>query len=227
MQKMSPVAKHKSYKATNTGIFTGFKCVNCSNDKAAVAPKFKINVRVIDSTGCATFILWDKDVKTLIHRTALELRQKQADNLLENPDVDDKGAYPVEIDAMLNKMCLFKLEISPSNNNNFSSGIKVAKMTDDPDILNEFMMIHKQEMPEGSSALLATPKGNTAAKGEEPKIIVSQSGDTDTSEELVRMKSSSMDKQKGQGCNDPPPSVQSTNIRKRKIILEDDDESEE
>ncbi|CAI9099534.1 OLC1v1036374C1 [Oldenlandia corymbosa var. corymbosa] len=138
--------------------------------------RFKINVWVIDSTGCATFILWDKDVKHLINRTTLELRRKQADMQKESSNNEDLYDYPIEIDAMLNKQCLFKLDISPNYNPNMSADIKVAKMTDDPDIITEFMAIYKQDIEMN---------------------VASQSGDNDhINEDQVTTVSSPVDKQK-------------------------------
>ncbi|CAI9112976.1 OLC1v1013491C1 [Oldenlandia corymbosa var. corymbosa] len=158
--------------------------------------RIKINVRVIDSTGCATFILWDKDVKHSSNRTTLELRRKQADMQKESLNDEDLYDYPAEINAMLNKQCLFKLDISPNYNPNMSADIKVAKMTDDPDIITEFMSIYKQDM-EGVSYMKTTPNGNTTRVTEESKNVASQSGDNDhVNEDLVTTASSPVDKQK-------------------------------
>ncbi len=38
---------------------------------------YKIQVRVIDETGPANFMLWDKDVYKLINRKAIQLRENQ------------------------------------------------------------------------------------------------------------------------------------------------------
>ncbi|CAI9098909.1 OLC1v1035641C1 [Oldenlandia corymbosa var. corymbosa] len=216
----------------DTGVYTGFKCAQCKNERAAVSPMFKINVRVIDSTGCATFLLWDNDVKHLIHRTTLELRRKQAEmkteltvlNLaskMQSTQEDD--AYPIEINAMLNKQCLFKLDISSSNNPNLPSDIKVAKMTNDPDIISEFLAIHRQDMG-GGSDMTTTPARNNTRVTEESKNIASQSGDSEqVNEELVTTASSPISKAKMKNLDTPPSTVQSANTRKRKMVLDDDE----
>ncbi|CAI9106286.1 OLC1v1005410C1 [Oldenlandia corymbosa var. corymbosa] len=205
----------------DTGVYTGFKCAQCKNERAVFSPMFKINVRVIDSTGCATFLLWDNDVKHLIHRTALELRRKQAEMKIESTQEDD--AYPIEINAMLNKQCLFKLDISPSNNPNLPSDIKVAKMTNDPDIISEFLAIHRQDMG-GGSDMTTTPARNNTRVTEESKNIASQSGDSEqVNEELVTTASSPISKGKMKNLDTPPSTVQSANTRKRKMVLDDDE----
>ncbi|CAI9089132.1 OLC1v1023641C1 [Oldenlandia corymbosa var. corymbosa] len=104
---------------------------------------------------------------------------------MQSSNDEDLYDYPVKIDAMLNKQRMFKLDISPYYNPNISVDIKVAKMTNDPDIIGEFMAIHKQDM-EVVFDMTTTLNGNTTRGTEESKNIASQSGDNDhVNEDLV------------------------------------------
>ncbi|PHU17133.1 hypothetical protein BC332_12828 [Capsicum chinense] len=64
-------------------------------------------------TGFISLLLWDREVTKLIGKSATQLKG-QVD---ETTDSDDDGAYPVELDTILDKNALFK-DSNPNNDLN-------------------------------------------------------------------------------------------------------------
>lgn len=53
------------------------RCEKCNDFVTDVSPKFKVKLRVIDETGSATFIIFEREMSRLLGKTALQIRQKQ------------------------------------------------------------------------------------------------------------------------------------------------------
>ncbi|KAF7811771.1 replication protein A 70 kDa DNA-binding subunit B-like [Senna tora] len=80
----------------------GFFCKMCGNLVDSVVPRFKLELKVVDESGCAVFILFDCEVNQVLGCTASEL----IDGL-----VVVFSAFPERLDDFLGKKFLFKLKI--------------------------------------------------------------------------------------------------------------------
>ncbi|XP_076928963.1 uncharacterized protein LOC143593124 [Bidens hawaiensis] len=92
-------------------------------------PRFKIKIRVQDSTGVVSLTLFDRDAKMLINKTATELIDSQKQNEVEN------GGFPPELDCLLEKKFAFKVDVAEFNFRNSVEDYGINKLTDDTNIL--------------------------------------------------------------------------------------------
>jgi len=53
----------------------GFYCEKCSDLVESVLPRFKLEVKVVDESGCAVFILFDREVTQVLGCAASDLLQ--------------------------------------------------------------------------------------------------------------------------------------------------------
>ncbi|CAH9104970.1 unnamed protein product [Cuscuta europaea] len=51
-----------------------FLCVSCSSNDAVL--RYKVNVRVVDGTTHASFLLWDREVSCLLGKSAASLKEQ-------------------------------------------------------------------------------------------------------------------------------------------------------
>ncbi|CAH9122911.1 unnamed protein product, partial [Cuscuta epithymum] len=79
-----------------------FRCGACNTTEVVL--RYKVNVRVMDETGHASFVFWDKECTALVGKTANTLRE----------EIEKKGAglyyFPVEIDALVGIEGLFRVQ---------------------------------------------------------------------------------------------------------------------
>ncbi|GFP96511.1 hypothetical protein PHJA_001795200 [Phtheirospermum japonicum] len=87
-----------------TGEDNFFYCSTCKNEEPMVVTKFKVTVRVKDGSGTASFVIFDHQVQKIIRKSAAELK-----HALELSG--DYDAFPDELDELLGKTFLFKLDL--------------------------------------------------------------------------------------------------------------------
>ncbi|CAH9055290.1 unnamed protein product [Cuscuta epithymum] len=105
-----------------------FWCVSCSSNDAVL--RFKVNVRVVDGTTHASFLLWDREVSCLLGKSAASLKE-QISRRNFGPHY-----FPSEINSLIDIKALFKVQFkresrSFKGNQTFS----VIKMNTDPKVL--------------------------------------------------------------------------------------------
>ncbi|CAI9089601.1 OLC1v1024202C1 [Oldenlandia corymbosa var. corymbosa] len=161
------------------------------------------------------------------------LKQMERKTLEELPDIQEKmnssvnrKSYPIELDDMLEKKCIFKLQLPQESGSTSSTQVyKVAKLTDERDILKEFFEIYGCDQDEQSESAMKSWFTNSLY-AKLPQDFESQTDDnTLTPDELKTTASSPASKKLAMRDELHPPSVQSTNLRKRKLLIEDNDES--
>ncbi|CAI9112590.1 OLC1v1013058C1 [Oldenlandia corymbosa var. corymbosa] len=119
----------------------------------------------------------------------------------QNPPFNPKS-YPIELDDMLEKKCIFKLQLPRESGSTSST----------QDEQSEFAV---------------KSWGTNSSYAKLLQDFESQTDDnTLTPDELKTTASSPASKKLAMRDEVHPPSVQSTNLRKRKLLIEDDDESE-
>ncbi|GJT07789.1 replication protein A 70 kDa DNA-binding subunit B-like protein [Tanacetum coccineum] len=89
--------------------------------RPAMLPRCRVQVRMEDGTGTASFVLMELEVFKLIGKTAAEIRVKQE-------KADDDNSFPDDFKDMLGKRVIFKIEISDFNIINSSSVYTVSKL---------------------------------------------------------------------------------------------------
>ncbi|GKE19587.1 nucleic acid-binding, OB-fold protein [Tanacetum coccineum] len=100
-----------------------YNCENCKK-KVDLYPRIKIQIRVQDETGTASFCLFQQDVAKVLGKSVAYLISK----------IDkDEGSYPHDLDSIVNKFFVFKLQVSTYNVNNNYHIFTVNELTDDKD----------------------------------------------------------------------------------------------
>ncbi|XP_020243156.1 uncharacterized protein LOC109821376 [Asparagus officinalis] len=87
-----------------------FWCEKCNENARFVIPRYRVQVLVIDHTCTTSFVLFDREAKQVIHKSAVELRER-----LRKEGDDD--SFPQELDVLVKKKFLFKIQVSEFNLN--------------------------------------------------------------------------------------------------------------
>ncbi|XP_019251028.1 PREDICTED: uncharacterized protein LOC109229943 [Nicotiana attenuata] len=74
---------------------------------------YMLQVKVIDCTGIISLLLWDKDATKIIGKSANDLK----DAVFENYGIADDSSCPMEIENIVDKKFMFKVEVKSSNDN--------------------------------------------------------------------------------------------------------------
>ncbi|XP_035835777.1 uncharacterized protein LOC118484012 [Helianthus annuus] len=107
--------KFETYdKEDGTSDVRDEKVYQCSNKDCQVKEffplsRFKIPIRVQDSTGTVTLILFDHEALKFVGKTAKELIEIQ-DELLKTNELPRK--YPVEFETLVNLKCAFVIKLN-------------------------------------------------------------------------------------------------------------------
>ncbi|XP_076918439.1 uncharacterized protein LOC143578854 [Bidens hawaiensis] len=107
------------------------KTVRCNVLGVIPIARFKIKIRVHDSTGVVSLTLFDRDVKMLTNKTAKELIDSQNENKVES------GGFPAELDCLLEMIFAFKVDVADFNFINNAEDYGINKLTDDTNIIPE------------------------------------------------------------------------------------------
>ncbi|XP_076918998.1 replication protein A 70 kDa DNA-binding subunit B-like [Bidens hawaiensis] len=107
------------------------KTVRCNVLSTIPTYRFKIKIRVQDSTGVVSLTLFDRDTKMLTNKTAKELIDSQNENKVES------GGFPAELDCVLEKIFAFKVDVADFNFRNNVENYGINKLTDDTNTITE------------------------------------------------------------------------------------------
>ncbi|MFS7998628.1 putative replication protein A, OB [Helianthus anomalus] len=114
-----------------------FECINSDCDAVDVVPvyRYKIPLRVQDSTGTVSCTLFDYEAIKLIKKTSKELL-----DVYSKVDNSTEGSFqslPSEFDILINKKFAFQIKISSFNISNQIENYGISMLTCDDDILSE------------------------------------------------------------------------------------------
>ncbi|KAL2905811.1 Replication protein A 70 kDa DNA-binding subunit C [Bienertia sinuspersici] len=84
-------------------------CDKCNAYVDDVNARFKLQIRVVDETGNASFVLFDREVAQIIGKSAVQLRESC------HSKIDDDDSIPDELNKIMDKKYLFKIKISEYN----------------------------------------------------------------------------------------------------------------
>ncbi|XP_020253862.1 replication protein A 70 kDa DNA-binding subunit-like [Asparagus officinalis] len=108
-----------------------FWCEKYNENARFVIPRYRVQVLVIDHTCTASFILFDHEAKQFIHKSAVELRERLTKE-------DDDDSFPQELDVLVKRKLLFKIQVSEFNLNQNWPVFSVSKMTNDENLIVAF-----------------------------------------------------------------------------------------
>nr|CAD1824598.1 unnamed protein product [Ananas comosus var. bracteatus] len=107
-------------------------CKKCSKKVIPDGTGFYFQLRVIDESGSASLILFDREVVQFLQSTAAQLHQQV---LLTG----DMSQVPEKLDEFLEKLMLFKIRIKDNNINHPKPVYTVNKLSSDKTLIDEFL----------------------------------------------------------------------------------------
>ncbi|XP_076895081.1 uncharacterized protein LOC143547571 [Bidens hawaiensis] len=110
------------------------KTVRCNGLGVIPTPRFKIKIRVKDSTGVVSLTLFDRDAKMLTNKTIV-----------------DNGGFPADLDCLLEKIFAFKIDVVDFNFRNNVEDYGINKLTDNTNIITELQKRHNGRLQSDST----------------------------------------------------------------------------
>ncbi|CAH9068981.1 unnamed protein product [Cuscuta epithymum] len=105
-----------------------FQCLTCNTSDAVL--RYKVNIRVVDKTSHASFLLWDREVSCLIGRSAASLKEQVAKRNF------GPHYFPSEINALMDIKALFRVQYKmDSRNYKGNQTFSVLRMNTDPRVI--------------------------------------------------------------------------------------------
>ncbi|XP_056685552.1 replication protein A 70 kDa DNA-binding subunit C-like [Spinacia oleracea] len=134
---------------------TKFWCEKCNNYVDPV-PRFKLQVRVMDELGSASFVIFDREVVQILGKSALHIRECQIKD--GNKD-DNDDSVPKDLKELLDRKFLFKVKVTDYNLKQSCPLFTVTKMSDDVDLIKTFQDVEgPKEVMEHEEQLDVTSK---------------------------------------------------------------------
>ncbi|KAL8053100.1 hypothetical protein ABFS82_05G050900 [Erythranthe guttata] len=128
-------------------------CVKCKKTLPAV-PRFRIQMSVIDDTGSASFVIFD--------RIATQLIGKSASDLLDTSNKDNQNSdYPSDIDGLINVEILFQVSISDRNVETKWPVYTVKTATNDEGVIQQFRTRYSIKLFDEEDEIAVSP-GNVS-----------------------------------------------------------------
>ncbi|OIT26851.1 hypothetical protein A4A49_58756, partial [Nicotiana attenuata] len=115
-----------------------YQCPNtkCKHEDYSTVIRYKLQVRVMDTTGSVSLLLWDRETMFLIGKSAKELKE----GFLENTVAVDKYPYPVELNNILQRKFMFKVIVKRENIHLQKEVYSVVKLTDEEQLINKYSL---------------------------------------------------------------------------------------
>ncbi|XP_061354913.1 uncharacterized protein LOC133299465 [Gastrolobium bilobum] len=114
--------------------FEKWYCKNCLKHWANYYPRFSVQVRVVDNTDSASFLLFDRDCVSLLGMSPGELREL---HFKRGSDLDQ---FPEELNVLNEKSMLFRINVKQKDLNTYSEPkYQVSKICNSDDIISAFI----------------------------------------------------------------------------------------
>ncbi|XP_061336697.1 replication protein A 70 kDa DNA-binding subunit B-like [Gastrolobium bilobum] len=128
---------YKSCKKCPFSVCEDFEkryCKNCQKHWDDYYPRFSVQVRVVDNTDFASFLLFDRDCFTLLGISVGELRER---HFKRGADLDQ---FPEEMNVLNEKSMLFKIIVKQKDLNSYSEPkYQVSKICISEEIISTFI----------------------------------------------------------------------------------------
>ncbi|KAK3224806.1 hypothetical protein Dsin_004668 [Dipteronia sinensis] len=113
--------------------FEKWYCKKCKNHWPNYVPKFCIQIRVVNESNAASFVIFDKEAMNILKISAPDLREL---HIIRGGDL---AKYPHELDVLKDKTFLFKVNIKKQNILQLGeSSFQVGKVCTDESIIEDF-----------------------------------------------------------------------------------------
>ncbi|CAH9083781.1 unnamed protein product [Cuscuta epithymum] len=122
-----------------------FYCTKCARVCTEGVTRYKVVVRVVDSTGNAPFLIFDRVGQELFGRQAIDCR----DMLMSNGRNDN--FLPVEFEAIIDENILFKVQVKEEQIGNYNSAFAVLRFTRDASIIDQFVSNKNEDHKESEA----------------------------------------------------------------------------
>ncbi|XP_061349748.1 uncharacterized protein LOC133294987 [Gastrolobium bilobum] len=166
---------YKSCKKCPFSVYEDFEkwyCKNCQKHWENYYPRFSVQVRVVDNTDSASFILFDRDCVSLLGMSAAELREL---HFKRGADLDQ---FPNELNVLNEKSMLFKINVKQKDlNTNSEPKYQVSKICISEDIISAFI---KSLIDPNDEANFDNARENEVVSSELEKAAVSYEFDLDS-----------------------------------------------
>ncbi|KAK9053753.1 hypothetical protein SSX86_024827 [Deinandra increscens subsp. villosa] len=150
---------------------------DCKKKKKVIKPypRFKLLLKVQDSSGTVDLTLFDGDAKKIIHKTALEVLNKfQSEK--RGPSIN----IPTEVEALLERRYAFKIDVSDFNIKKRYKYYTIVKMTDDRNIMKALDDKHNIDQHYLTESLTSSPKELSSNRFAYQKDVISVTDDNET-----------------------------------------------
>ncbi|KAK9074369.1 hypothetical protein SSX86_006967 [Deinandra increscens subsp. villosa] len=154
---------------------------DCKSYKKEIQPfpRFKILLKVQDSSGTVNLTLFDGEAKKLLHKSTSEvLSNFQGERNAMNDDVDLK--VPIEIQALLERKYAFKIDVSEFNIKKRYKFYTVEKVTDDRKIMKALEEKYSSDQLYLTDSVKSSSKELQSNKFGYENDVVSFTGDNET-----------------------------------------------
>ncbi|RID67018.1 hypothetical protein BRARA_D02124 [Brassica rapa] len=108
-----------------------YSCDTCEKDEITTILRYKVQVKVADHTGSTCFLLFDREVIQLIHKSAYELLEQQV-------QFNREGEIPQELMDLEGRKFAWIIRVKGTEKNYKQPSFNVIKLTDKPEVIHRF-----------------------------------------------------------------------------------------
>ncbi|KAG2334801.1 hypothetical protein Bca52824_005981 [Brassica carinata] len=109
-----------------------YSCDTCEKDEITTILRYKVQVKVADHTGSTCFLLFDREVIQLIHKSAYELLEHKCRCF------NREGEIPQELMDLEGRKFAWIIRVKGTEKNYKQPSFKVFKLTDKPEVIHKF-----------------------------------------------------------------------------------------
>ncbi|XP_057760288.1 uncharacterized protein LOC130980644 [Arachis stenosperma] len=119
-----------------------FSCDFCVKEGVPVSLRYRLKAYVTDGSGSLCVVIWENEAKSIVGMEAKTVRAKCQE--------DNSNNYPSDLDVILDKKMLFKINIKANNITGTDVVYNVTRICDDHDTIKKYT----HELDEDSGSLV-------------------------------------------------------------------------
>ncbi|XP_052109238.1 uncharacterized protein LOC107461288 [Arachis duranensis] len=123
-----------------------FSCDFCVKEGVPVSLRYRLKAYVTDGSGSLCVVIWENEAKSIVGMEAKTVRAKCQE--------DNSNNYPSDLDVILDKKMLFKINIKANNITGTDVVYNVTRICDDHDTIKKFT--HELDEDSGSESVNET-----------------------------------------------------------------------
>ncbi|XP_033132031.1 uncharacterized protein LOC103828855 isoform X2 [Brassica rapa] len=108
-----------------------YACDSCEKEETITSIRYKLQVKVADHTGSTSFLLFDREVIQLIHKSAYELLEQQV-------QFNREDEIPQELLGLEGRKIVWVIRVKGTEKNFRQPSFNVVKLSDTPDVIHNF-----------------------------------------------------------------------------------------